>query len=178
MADSSSESLRALFLKRYHDFCGQLKRRLGSDDLAQDAMQETYLKLGEMEAIPAMRNPDAYLFRAALNVAQDQRRRDARLLTGDEQLALLHLADEAQDPARIFEGRDDVMRLGQALGGLPVRTQQILVAVRVHGETHAQIALRYGISERMVAKELRRALNHCAVVMARDAGVAAGGGDD
>lgn len=178
MTDFSASTLRALFLERYHDFCGQLKRRLGSEDLARDAMQETYLKIHESDVLPSVRNPAAYLFRTALNTAEDQRRRDARLLTGEESLALLHLADEAQDPARICEGRNDIAVLGQALTGLPVRTQQMLMAARVHGETHAQIAIRYGVSERMVAKELKRALDHCAVALARSSDASLSGDAD
>lgn len=43
MRDNKPEtSLRSLFLERYNDFRNQLKRRLGSEDLAHDAMQEAF----------------------------------------------------------------------------------------------------------------------------------------
>ncbi|MNL55034.1 Sigma-70, region 4 [compost metagenome] len=38
----------------------------------------------------------------------------------------------------------------------------MLLAARVHELPHAEIARRYGVSERIVSKELKRALEHCA----------------
>lgn len=163
MRDNKPEnSLRALFLERYNDFRSQLKRRLGSDDLAHDAMQEAFLKVNDLPASSSIQQPAAYLFRVALNIAEDQRRRDSRLLTGVEISELIHLADEAADPARIAQGRDQIDAFQRALRKLPERTQQMVLAARVHDLPHAEIARRYGVSERIVSKELKRALEHCA----------------
>ncbi|MGV2862082.1 RNA polymerase sigma factor [Achromobacter sp. AGC39] len=155
-------SLRALFLERYNDFRSQLRRRLGSDDLAHDAMQEAFLKVNDLPASSSIQQPAAYLFRVALNIAEDQRRRDSRLLTGVEISELIHLADEAADPARIAQGRNQVDAFQRALKKLPERTQQMVLAARVQELPHAEIARRYGVSERIVSKELKRALEHCA----------------
>ena len=155
-------SLRALFLERYNDFRSQLKRRLGSEDLAHDAMQEAFLKVNDLPASSSIQQPAAYLFRVALNIAEDQRRRDSRLLTGVEISELIHLADEAADPARIVQGRNQIDAFRRALRKLPERTQQMVLAARVQELPHAEIARRYGVSERIVSKELKRALEHCA----------------
>ena len=53
--DRSPGSLRALFLERYNDFRSQLRRRLGSDDLAHDAMQEAFLKVNDLPASSSIR---------------------------------------------------------------------------------------------------------------------------
>jgi len=151
-----------LFLERYNDFRNQLKRRLGSEDLAHDAMQEAFLKVNDLPASSSIQQPAAYLFRVALNIAEDQRRRDSRLLTGVEISELIHITDEAADPARIAQGRSQVDAFERALRKLPERTQQMLLAARVHELPHAEIARRYGVSERIVSKELKRALEHCA----------------
>lgn len=162
MRDSPPDrSLRALFLERYNDFRSQLKRRLGSEDLAHDAMQEAYLKVNDMPASASIQQPAAYLFRVALNIAEDQRRRDSRLLTGVEISELIHITDEAADPARIAQGRSQIDAFRRALRQLPERTQQMLLAARVQELPHAEIARRYGVSERIVSKELKRALEHC-----------------
>ena len=60
--DQPAGSLRALFLERYNDFRSQLKRRLGSDDLAHDAMQEAFLKVNDMPSSSSIQQPAAYLF--------------------------------------------------------------------------------------------------------------------
>lgn len=163
MQDSKpAVSLRSLFLERYNDFRNQLKRRLGSEDLAHDAMQEAFIKVNDLPASASIQQPAAYLFRVALNIAEDQRRRDSRLLTGVEISELIHITDEAADPARIAQGRNQIDAFRRALGALPERTQQMVLAARVHELPHAEIARRYGVSERIVSKELKRALEHCA----------------
>ena len=174
--DQPTGSLRALFLERYNDFRSQLKRRLGSDDLAHDAMQEAFLTVNDMPSSSSIQQPSAYLFRVAVNIAEDQRRRDSRLLTGVEIIELVGATDEVEDPARIAQGRSQIEAFRRALRQLPERTQQMLLAARVHDVPHAEIARRYGVSERIVSKELKRALAHCGKVLealegpARDAG--------
>ena len=70
------------------------------------------------------------------------------------------MADEAST-ARIAQGRSEIEVFRRALRGLPERTQQMLLAARVHELPHAEIARRYGVSERIVSKEIKRALDHC-----------------
>jgi DNA-directed RNA polymerase specialized sigma24 family protein len=53
-------------------------RRFGSADLATEVLHEAYLRLGTGEVVSATRNPDAYLYRAVLNVAADSREDDRR----------------------------------------------------------------------------------------------------
>ena len=45
----------------------------------------------------------------------------------------------------------------------------MLMAARVHELPHAEIAKRYGVSERIVSKELKRALEHCGKVLQAEA---------
>ena len=61
--------LVTLFLTSYDEFKVRLKRRLGSDDLACDVLQETYLRVDRMQATHALHKPNAYLYRMALNIA-------------------------------------------------------------------------------------------------------------
>ena len=81
MPESIKAALRALFLSRYDQFRRHLHQRLGSEDLANDALHETYLRMESMSVLGAIRYPSAYLFRIALNIAEDQRKSGARLLS-------------------------------------------------------------------------------------------------
>ena len=83
----------------------RLRKRLGSEDLANDVLHETYLRVDRMEMPPNLAQPNAYLYRMALNIAADRRQADARLLTGSEVEELLQSADEAQDPSRVVGGQ-------------------------------------------------------------------------
>jgi RNA polymerase sigma-70 factor (ECF subfamily) len=51
--------------------------------------------------------------------------------------------------------------LERALDELTPRRRAILIAARLEEVPHVEIAARFGISTRMVEKELRSALIHC-----------------
>jgi RNA polymerase sigma-70 factor (ECF subfamily) len=159
-----------LFLQHYEEFSQKLRRRLRSDDQVNEVMQETFLRVERMEYIEGgAHNPTGYLFRMALNVAEDQRKADGRFLTGVEVDDLLHIADEAMDPARIFQARQDVATLEEAMKELTPRQRAILIATRYDETPLAEIAKRFGISTRMVGKEVKKALDHCAERLDRKA---------
>ena len=159
---SSSMSLMGLFLEWQPELRKRLRRRLGSDELVNDVLQETYLRVERLgDSSPVSHNPAGYLFRMALNVAADQRQADSRYLTGEEVQDLLHIADDALDPARIAHARIEIAVLEHALGELTVRQREILIAARVDDLPQQEIADRFRISVRMVGKELKKALEHC-----------------
>ncbi|MCO7518474.1 MULTISPECIES: RNA polymerase sigma factor [Pseudomonas] len=159
-------ALVKLFLSSYDAFRVRLKRRLGSDDLANDVLQETYLRVDRLEAVDNVHKPGAYLYRMALNVAADRREADARLLTGAEVEALLQVGED-QDPARIVGGQREIQSLMGALYELPARRRRIFIAARLEEASHLEIAQRFGISTRTVEKELKAALGHCAARLDR-----------
>lgn len=158
-----SIGLHSLFLDHYEAFRKRLRRRLGSDDLALEALQETWLRVDRMTtaSLPE-RNPTAYLFRMAINVASDQRVAQSRVLTGIEVEALMDEATDGIDPAAVALGRSELMALAQALQELSPRQRAILMAARIEQKPMDAIALQHGISSRMVGKELKKALQHCA----------------
>ncbi|WP_049824677.1 RNA polymerase sigma factor [Rhodopseudomonas palustris] len=146
---------------RYGDLRRRLTRRLGSADWADDALQDTYVRLNGSEVVGEVRNPVAYLLRAAFNNALNLRRAETRRLSADEVDALLHIADDAPDVLRIIEGRSDIERLKRIMTELTPRQREILLAARVDGLSRHEIADRLGISVSLVEKELRRAQEFC-----------------
>lgn len=163
-----SPALRAFLIDRYNDLRLRLTRRLGSSDWAEDALQDTYLRLDGAEALGRVRNPGAYLFRAAFHTALNQRRAENRRLGAGEVESLLHIADDAPDALRIIEGRTDIAKLKQVMQELPPRPRAILLAARLDGVSRREIAERFGISVSMVEKELKRAQEHCAARFGRN----------
>jgi RNA polymerase sigma factor (sigma-70 family) len=156
-------ALRDLFLAGYNDLRRRLTRRLGSADLANDVLHETWLRLDSRVGDAAsISRPHDYILRVALNIASDQKRSERRRLTYSEVEALYHFVETTLDLERDLEARSELKALGSAFNELSARQRAILVGVRVHGTTHAELAQQFGISERMVDKDLRRALEHCA----------------
>jgi RNA polymerase sigma-70 factor (ECF subfamily) len=162
MSEASWAMLRALLVDQYSELKHRLARRLGSADLAAETLQETWLRLDRPNSPGVLERPDAYLFRIALNIAVDRRAADRRRLALSEIEALRHLNDDEIDPERIVESRSEITALSHALDELPARCRAIFIAARLDEIPHKVIAARYGISTRMVEREVRRALEHCA----------------
>jgi RNA polymerase sigma factor (sigma-70 family) len=160
MAESNQAVLLRLFKSNYGALRGRLARRLGSVDAAEEALQEAYMRLDRTE-VGAVKRPLAYLFRIAVNTASDLRRSEKRRLHRSEIEFLLQLEKDEIDPERLAVARSSLRVLMLALEELPPRARAILLATRLEGLTHAEIAARFGISTRLVERELKRALDHC-----------------
>jgi RNA polymerase sigma-70 factor (ECF subfamily) len=159
---SALAALQELLIDRYGDLKVRLARRLGSQEWAEEALQDTYLRLEGAEFAGAVRNPTAYLFRTAFNIALNRVRADRRRLSAMEVEGLLHIADEAPDALQVFESRADMQRLSRIIVNLPERQRAILLASRIEVASRQQIAERFGISVGMVDKELQQAQEYCA----------------
>lgn len=161
MTEHTRARLRQVLEAGYQRLQERLGRRLGSTALATEVLHETWIRIGTMGDVGVIRHPEAYLLRMALNVAAD-RRGDGRRLTAPEIEAARHMMDAVLDPERIAMARAEVGALGAALAELTPRRREILLLARLHDVKHADIANRFGISPRMVEKELLQALRHCA----------------
>ncbi|SAI65813.1 ECF family sigma factor [Bordetella ansorpii] len=162
MSDCARTTLRLRLAARYAELRARLERMVGSRDAAAEALQETWLRLGGgAQTGGPVHNPDAYLLRMAANIATDAFRRDSMLVSDSEREALLHIADEVADPARIVTARRDLAALEAALAELPPRRRAILAAARVDGLLNSEIAERFEVSVATVKKELQQAMKHC-----------------
>lgn len=168
MVETGLATLRQLLQVGYDDLKKRLARRLGSAELAGEALQETFLRLECAANIGPVRNPKAYLFRIALNIASNHRVAEARRLTVRETEALLDIADDMPDPARIVEARSEIEALKRALAELPARRREIFIAVWRDETPHQAIAAHFGVTVRTIQIELRHALEHCAARLNRD----------
>lgn len=162
MTENALTIIRGLFVDRYDDLKARLTRRLGSADLAGDAMQDTWLRLARTESIGVVQSPRSYLFRIVLNVAEDRRRMERRRhVSAVEIESLLELPDHAPTPEQTMLARSDLQAFKGIVDELPERRRTIFLAARVGNIPRQEIADRLGISRQLVAKELRLALEHC-----------------
>lgn len=148
-------------LKRYGDLKRRLTRLLGSDELAGDALQDTWLRLQRVESNEPVLNPQAFLLRMAANIAVDQQRSQSRALPQGEIDALLEVPDLAPGPEQSMVLKTDMELLFKAMERLPPRRRQILIMVRWEGMPQREVADVLGISLRTVEHELRRAHDFC-----------------
>lgn len=166
MTGSGLGMLRTFLVNQYDELKGRLTRRLGNADLANDALQETWLHLydkGDKDAsdVGTVQNPAAYLLRMASNLAIDQHRTRSREVYLGDIDALMDMPESAPGPERIVEARAECEELVRIIETMPERRRQILLAARLDGVPQYEIASRLGISLRLVERELQRAHEHC-----------------
>ena len=161
MSDSTRAQLKQLLVAHYTALRRKLEFVSGSKDSAADALHETWVRLETMAEAGPVANPDAYLIRMATNVAIDQHRRERRHLHEEEVTELFKTPDDLADPARILAARREVEALEEVLRGLTPRRRAILLAARIDGQLNPEIAERFGLSLRVVERELSHALKYC-----------------
>jgi RNA polymerase sigma factor (sigma-70 family) len=162
VTDSSLASVRQFLLDRYDDLKYRLALRLGSYDLAADALQDAWLNIHRATKLGVIRNPGNYIFGVAMNAARDRMRDpSSRVLNTAEVEGLLEIADETPGPAETAEAQSDWRLLEAILQELPPRRREILVMARLDDQPREEIARRLGISKRLVEKELQIAQEYC-----------------
>tara|TARA_R110000751_G_scaffold180038_3_gene286507 strand:+ start:8673 stop:9197 length:525 start_codon:yes stop_codon:yes gene_type:complete len=156
--------LMSAYLHHWKTLRQALKRRTGSLELAEDALQETWLRLSSMKAAPTpIQDKQAFVLRVAANIAVDLARREirhtSRCISDDD--IMRAVADSQPSPETCVIDRDQLRCLAVALGQLPVKPRLALLLSRCEKMPYAVIAKKLGVSQSMVAKYLTQALRHC-----------------
>ncbi|HEY3599397.1 MAG TPA: sigma-70 family RNA polymerase sigma factor [Paraburkholderia sp.] len=173
MTDNTIPALRDFLVQRYDELRKRLTKKLGSPEAANDALQDTWLRLESREEQPggigSVQNFGAYLLRMAVNIAIDHQRRDSRLLSASEIDTLLDYSDPLPGPAETVEARSELNALIEVIRKMPLRRQQIFLMIRLERLAQQEVADRLGLGLRTVEKELKLAHDYCAARTGRSA---------
>ncbi|WP_431508912.1 sigma-70 family RNA polymerase sigma factor [Variovorax sp. DAIF25] len=148
-------------VERYDVLRRKLSHRLGSVELAEDVLHDTYVKLSVRAPAGPVHSPQSFLLRTAVNIAIDRIRADRLELSGEEVDELLMTDEKAIDPAVAVEARIDLEAVARAMELLPPLRRQLLFASRVEGIPQKELAQRYAISLRRVEREIHLAHEFC-----------------
>ncbi|MFM9271595.1 RNA polymerase factor sigma-70 [Halomonas elongata] len=135
---------------------------LGSPDLADDVVQDAYLKITEARSVFAIQRPMAYVHQVVRNLAIDRHRRralEATFFTAEEEGA--GVAAPVGSPEATEIDRQELGIVVQALDELPVRTRRAFELYRMGGYTQREVAQQLGVSTTLVNFMIRDALTHC-----------------
>ncbi len=162
MSEAVWKTLKTLLVERYDDLLVRLSRHLGSRELAEEAMQDTFLRLAREGEIAPVRDPRGYLYRMAFNLAAARRRSERRRLTVSEADAILDMIDEQPRADQIVEDRSRLALVQKAMGEMPPRRRAIFEAAWIRDVPHREIAQAHGLTLRMIQIELKHATEHVA----------------
>src|SRR5215472_12584151 len=124
-------------------FYQRVRRRPDAAELAQ----EVYLRMLRISDIEAIRNPEAYLYTVASNLAKEHRvleQRQANSIDIEDVAAQEALAELSALPGQI-DTEQRVKRLREVLRQLPPKCQAAVVMQYWHGMSYEEIATRLGI---------------------------------
>lgn len=162
MTQSTRSLLRRALAKRYDKLRQRLAQRLGSDSLAGDVLHETWIRLGRGGDLGPISNHEAYVYRAAINTATNMRIADERKPHALDLMEALDVIDEAPDPQRIADSRDQIQQVIEAVAELSERQRDVFHLCFMQGIGSEEIAKRHGVSLRTVQADLRTVVVHCA----------------
>lgn len=132
------------------------RRLLGRADLAEDAVQETFLRLWQTPQQPGDAQLATWLFRVCRNWSLDVLRKDGRMstLAPDDNLA----PPAHDDPTAAIEQQDQLTAVRRSIERLPEQQQELL-RLRFDGQlSYAQIAEVTGLSVSHVGVILHQAM--------------------
>ena len=138
---------------------------VGNRVLAEDLVQEAWLRFDEAARHRQLEQPLGYLYRIVRNLALDGRRRMAResqvMIDSCLDVAVASTADEAPSPETVALYKDDLELVMEAITELPERTRIALEMHRIGGCKLREIAAFLDISLPLAHLLVSEGVQHC-----------------
>ncbi len=159
-----AEADRAAFGRLYDLVSGRLfgviGRILPRAELAEDALQETFVRIWQRAKSydETIASPMAWMATIARNQAIDLRRRSAEKLSAASSEIDESIADSAPDPEALAGQAGELRQLKDCLQRLPDERQQMVLLAYRQGFTREELAERFKRPVTTVKTLLRRSL--------------------
>ncbi len=167
MLDSPRDSLTAHYLKQRAALLRFLVARMRNRDIAEDVMQDLYIKLTKANLPEQIDNPSGFLFRMAANLALDHIRKNERVRLRDRAWSDLNREKLGNEYLADAPHADDALIAKQRLAALKARLQSLSPKSReaferhkFRGQSYKQVAQDMNISVGTVGKHLGKAIKH------------------
>jgi RNA polymerase sigma-70 factor, ECF subfamily len=159
VAKGDQGAFERLYVATRSKLYGVVLRILRRTDLADEVMQDTYLKIwrsaGDFDASVA--SPMTWMVAIARNRAIDLVRRKAEASI-EEEPAVLEVAGDTPDPLARREITDELRRLLACLGGLDEERRRIVLLAYYNGWSREQLATKFDKPVNTIKTWLRRSL--------------------
>lgn len=162
-------AVKALYVDHHGWLTGWLRRRLGCPEQAADLAHDTFLRLLTAKVSPTdLAEPRAYLTTAARRLMLDRLRRQRveRAYLEAMALAAAAMPQGAPSPEAVMSAVQAVEQLAMALATLAPKGREAFLLHYLEDQSQPEVAVRLGISVRMVQKYLAQGLLRCHQVLA------------
>jgi RNA polymerase sigma factor (sigma-70 family) len=155
---TTTSALASIYSVEYGRLRRAIRRITGCREMADDALQNAYVKLHGREIDG---RDVGLLVRTAQNLARDAMRADRVRAAYAAKVTSDQIASGGIAPDEAVAGRQELGALLDALKALPERTRRIFLLNKIDGMTYPQIARLLGVSVSTVEKEMISALEFC-----------------
>jgi len=152
MADvHRSHKLAAAWFEQFQTLIRQaLAKRTSRVADIDDLAQEVYLRLLRVPEPELVRNPQSYLYRVALNVAEEWRQRAAQRLTHSSDTVPELIADDDVESGVRHQERDTLVQ--QSLTKLSQASRTAVILHVQDGMSYDEVAAHMGVTRRAVKR--------------------------
>lgn len=135
----------------------------------EDIVQETYVRVCQIDSSSSIKHPRSFLFKTARNLALDHvKRAESRLTTGvtrEEEFDDAMAGKWADDPCDTASSNAEFAFFCEAVRQLPVQCRKVFVLKKVYGYSQKEIAKTLGIAESTVEKHIANGVKRCTKLM-------------
>jgi RNA polymerase sigma factor (sigma-70 family) len=135
----------------------------------EDIVQETYVRICQIENKESIRSPKSFMYKTARNLALDyQKQANVRLVDGIDNMELLeqqlttNYKDEMYENASI---NNEFTHFCEAIRELPLQCRKVFVLKKVYGYSQREIAAQLSLSESTVEKHISTGMKRCTLFM-------------
>lgn len=155
----TKSNLVAAFILHQPELRQFLLRKVNCSDTAADLLQDTYVRIAQLEPGDEILNPRAFLYRVAGNLAFDHLRCQHRWAQWEDAEALGEdCACLQPQPDAVLAGGEKLRRFHRLLLELPSQHRRMFVRCRIEGQSYRQIADEERISPRRVERVVQQTL--------------------
>ena len=167
---SDKENISAVFVTLRRHLARAVSRIVPPRDI-EDVVQETYVRVCQVEQPETIRHPRSFLYTVACNIALDHAKRSESRLSDSldvepedmQHFATARSGDETYDQVA---ARQEFEFFCEAVRQLPVQCRRAFVLRKVYGYTQKEIADALGLSESTVEKHIAYGIKRCGYFMA------------
>ncbi len=136
----------------------------------EDIVQETYVRVCQVENRDEIQYPRSFMLRIAQNLALDHlKKAETRLtvsLDGGDDDTLPELTSHPDDTFERVAANQEFSHFCEAVRQLPLQCRKAFILKKVYGYSQREIATQLCISENTVEKHIATGLKRCAQLMA------------
>ena len=165
---AGSESIHSIYMSLRGNLARAVSKIVPPKEI-EDIVQETYVRVCQIEKKAEIRAPRSFLFKTAHNLALDHiKRAESRLADSIEEMGesgfgeAERIADETFDQVA---SNEEFSLFCEAVRQLPMQCRRAFILKKVYGHSQREIARNMTLSESTVEKHIAQGVKRCAYFM-------------